>query len=271
MRVIHLRRRHVYLILSCTLVLAIIWQLYWLGQNLITAFKPVTDWGVSFGDAGVQPRGNVDSQTLAQYGAMYVGSAANKVLYLTFDAGYENGYTPSILDTLKKHNVKATFFLVGNFVQRNPELTKRMVQEGHIVGNHTFHHYNVNKISDPEDFKKELKDLEDLFYETTGVAMAKFYRPPEGKFNEQNLKTAQQFGYTTFFWSLAYLDWDNNNQPTREVALSKLLPRTHNGAIILLHCTSKTNSEILDALLTQWEDQGYKFGSLKDLAAALHP
>ncbi len=269
MRVIQLQRRHIYFMLSITLVLAILWQLYWLGQNLITVFKPSTDWGLSFGESGTQPRGNVDAKTLLTFQAMYVGGAADKILYLTFDAGYENGFTPSILDTLNKHKAKAAFFLVGNFVQRNPDLTKRIVKDGHIVGNHTYHHYNVSKITDPEEFKQELKDLEDLFYETTGVAMTKFYRPPEGKFSEQNLRMAQQLGYSTFFWSLAYMDWDNNNQPSHEVALNKLLPRTHNGAIVLLHCTSKTNAEILDALLTQWENQGYKFGSLNDLAVTL--
>ena len=269
MRVLHLRRRHAYLIVCFALILAIVWQVISLEQNLVMAFLPVTDWGVTFDNPGTQPRGNVDSKTLAQFGAIYVGNANEKVLYLTFDAGYDNGNTAAILDALKKHNVKATFFLVGNFILRNPDLTKRIVAEGHAVGNHTLHHYNVNKISDPELFKRELRDLEELFYETTGAQMSKFYRPPEGKFNEQNLKLAQQLGYTTFFWSLAYLDWDVNNQPSREVALNKLLPRTHNGAIILLHCTSKTNAEILDALLTQWEDQGYKFGQLSDLAATL--
>ena len=242
-----------------------------LGENLVLAFNPVTDWGVAFGDAGTQPRGNVDANTLAQFNAVFIGNPNDKVLYLTFDAGYENGYTDKLLDTLKNQQVHATFFLVGNFIQRNPDLTRRMAAEGHTVGNHTFHHYNVNKIYSPEDFKKELKDLEDLFYETTGTVMAKFYRPPEGKFNERNLTMAQEMGYTTFFWSLAYLDWDNNAQPSQQTAFSKLIPRTHNGAVVLLHCTSKTNSEILDGLITQWKHAGYTFGNLADLAKTIPP
>ena len=170
-----------------------------------------------------------------------------------------------VLDTLKAHNVTAAFFLVGNYIQRNADLVRRMAQEGHIVGNHTMHHYDMSKICDKEAFSKELKDLEDLYRETTGQELAKFYRPPQGIYSPDNLKMAQELGYKTVFWSLAYVDWNNDSQPTRAQAFAKLLPRTHCGAVVLLHSTSRTNAQILDELLTCWEKEGYRFGTLTEL------
>lgn len=224
-----------------------------------------TNWGLSFQEEGKTPVGNASTDFLKQYDAYYAGDPSKKVLYLTFDAGYENGYTPAILDALKKHNVKATFFVVGNYIETSPDLIKRMVAEGHIVGNHTYHHPDMSKISDMESFKKEINDLEQLYKETTGQEMQKFYRPPQGKYSESNLKQAQELGYKTIFWSLAYVDWYVDKQPTKEEAYSKLLPRIHPGAIVLLHSTSKTNAEILDELLGKWEAEGYTFGTLNDL------
>ena len=197
--------------------------------------------------------------------AVYAGDPSQKVLYLTFDAGYENGRTEQILDVLKKHEVKAAFFLVGNYIEKNEDLVRRMVGEGHIVGNHTMHHPDMSKLSDKAAFTKELTDLENLFRETTGKELPKFYRPPQGLYSEENLKMAQQLGYKTVFWSLAYADWNNGSQPTRDQAFSKLLPRTHNGAVVLLHSTAKTNAAILDELLTTWEQQGYRFETIDNL------
>ena len=165
---------------------------------------------------------------------------------------------------MKKHNVSATFFLVGNYLETNPELVKQMIAEGHTVGNHTFHHPDMSKISTKEAFEKEMLELESLYEEVTGEKMTKFYRPPQGKYNEENLKMANDLGYYTFFWSLAYVDWYENNQPTKQEAFDKLLTRIHPGAIVLLHSTSKTNAEILDELLTKWEEMGYSFRSLED-------
>ena len=142
--------------------------------------------------------------------------------YLTFDAGYENGYTEKILDVLKNHNTKATFFLVGNFLETSPELVKRMAEEGHIVGNHTMTHPDMSAISDMESFKKEIEGVENLYKEVTGKNLLKIYRPPQGKYSEDNLRMAQELGYKTIFWSLAYVDWYNDNQPTKEQAFDKL-------------------------------------------------
>ncbi len=222
-------------------------------------------WGLSFRTEGAPPVGTAGSAQLQQYDAAFLGDPAQKVIYLTFDAGYENGSTAKILDTLKKHQVPAAFFLVGNYVNQNADLVRRMVSEGHIVGNHTMHHPDMSKISNMASFQKELKELEDLYRETTGEEMPKYYRPPQGNYSEENLKMAKELGYKTVFWSLAYVDWNNDSQPTREYAFSKLLPRIHNGAVVLLHSTSSTNAEILDELLTKWKELGYTFGSIDEL------
>ena len=222
-------------------------------------------WGLSFRQEGLPPVGNAGSPQLARYGAAYLGDTTRRVLYLTFDAGYENGCTEKILDILKKHEVKAAFFLVGNYMEKNADLVRRMVAEGHIVGNHTLHHPDMQKITHRERFQQELTGLENLFLEITGKALPKYYRPPQGTYNEKNLQLAQELGYRTVFWSLAYVDWKNDDQPTAEAAFQKLLPRTHNGAIILLHSTSRTNAEILDTLLTKWKSAGYTFETLDQL------
>ena len=222
-------------------------------------------WGLSFRTEGQTPIGPASTQELAKYDAAYVGDTTQKMLYLTFDAGYENGSTEKILDVLKKHDVKAAFFLVGNYIEKNADLVRRMVEEGHIVGNHTMHHYDMSKLSDKAAFAKELTDLEELFKETTGKELPKYYRPPQGIYSKENLEMAQELGYQTVFWSLAYVDWNNDAQPTREEAFSKLLPRTHDGAVVLLHSTSATNAEILDELLTKWKEMGYTFASIDSL------
>ena len=222
-------------------------------------------WGLSFQTEGAAPIGPANSQTLGKYDAAFLGDTAKKVIYLTFDAGYENGCTAKILDALKAHNAPAAFFLVGNYVEKNADLVRRMVDEGHIVGNHTMHHHDMSKLSDKAAFSQELTELENIFKEVTGKELPKYYRPPQGIYSEENLKMAQEMGYKTVFWSLAYVDWLNQDQPTKEEAFKKLLGRTHNGAVVLLHSTSATNAEILDELLTKWEEQGYRFASIDEL------
>ena len=222
-------------------------------------------WGLSFREPGTSPVGSAGVDQLQKYDAAYLGNTTEKVIYLTFDAGYENGCTAQILDALKKHNVSATFFLVGNYLEKNPDLVRRMVAEGHTVGNHTMHHYDMSRISDPAAFQKELEDLEQLYEQTVGEPMQKYYRPPQGIYSEENLRQAKNLGYKTVFWSLAYVDWKNDDQPTAQAAFNKLLPRIHPGAVVLLHSTSKTNAAILDELLTRWEDMGYRFAPIQEL------
>lgn len=222
-------------------------------------------WGLGFGQEGQAPTGNATADELKSYNAYYIGNQDEKIIYLTFDAGYENGNTPVILDALKKHNVTATFFIVGNYMETSPDLVKRMIAEGHIVGNHTYHHPDASTIVSKEKFNQEVTKLADLYEEVIGQPMTKFYRPPQGKYSLENLKLAKEMGYSTFFWSLAYVDWYQDKQPTKEEAFSKLLKRIHPGAVVLLHSTSKTNAEILDELLTKWEEMGYTFKPLTDL------
>ncbi len=262
-----IRRRHVLTALAACIALTLcVLSVSRMHAGVSLAAAAVnTNWGLRFGEDGTTPVGNASADFLKQYNAMYTGDTSKKVIYLTFDAGYDNGYTASILDTLKKHEVPATFFVVGNFMETQPELIKRMAAEGHIVGNHTYSHPDMSAISTAAGFETELSKLEAKYKEITGSEMQKFYRPPQGKYSEQNLKMAHERGYKTFFWSLAYVDWYVDDQPTKEQAFAKLLPRIHPGAIVLLHSTSRTNCEILDELLTKWKEMGYTFGALSDL------
>ena len=242
----------------------------WIGfsnrdDGAVEAAASNDNWGLSFQEEGKTPVGNATPEFLKQYNAYFCGNSEDKKIYLTFDCGYENGYTPAILDALEKHNVKAAFFVVGNYLETSPDLVKRMVEEGHTVGNHTYHHPDMSQISDPASFQEEITSLEKKYQEITGLEMQKFYRPPQGKYSESNLKMAQELGYQTVFWSLAYVDWYVDQQPTQEEAYAKLLPRIHPGAVVLLHSTSKINAEILDDLLTKWEQEGYTFGTLNEL------
>ena len=225
------------------------------------------NWYFNPRNDGKQPEPIKEASFFSKYNSYYVGDPNEKVIYLTFDAGYENGNTSAILDALKKHQVPATFFVVGNFLSQNPDLIKRMEKEGHIIGNHTMTHPNMSKISTKEAFQKELSDVEAIYKEVTGKEMIKFYRPPQGIYSTLNLSMAKELGYHTFFWSLAYVDWYQDNQPDPQEAITKLTNRIHPGAIVLLHSTSSTNALILDELLSKWEQMGYSFHSLKELIA----
>lgn len=246
-------------------------------EQMTAGSTQAADWGLSFQTEGQPPVGNASAEELAKYNAYYCGNSAGgnskgknskeKVLYLTFDAGFENGCTGEILDVLKKEKVPAAFFLVGTYMKENGDLVKRMEKEGHIVGNHTMHHPDMSAITDEAALKEELAGVEKIYKEVTGKEMKKFYRPPQGKFSVSNLEQAKKLGYTTVFWSLAYVDWYVDKQPTREEALEKLLPRTHDGAVILLHSTSKTNAKILQELIGRWKDEGYTFKALTELGS----
>ena len=258
------------------------------------------NWGLSFQNEGSAPVANASWDYLAKFNAFYIDAeaaglstagaqaadpgskaaavpgaqttspgsalpATEKPIYLTFDAGFENGNTAPILDALKKHNAPAAFFLVGNFIEKNPDLVKLIVDEGHIVGNHTYSHPDMSAISDADSFKSEISKLENAYTTVTDKELPKFYRPPQGKYSESNLQMAKDLGYTTVFWSLAYVDWYQDKQPTEEAALKSLTSRIHPGAILLLHSTSSTNAKILDKLLTEYEKMGYTFHPLTDI------
>ena len=226
----------------------------------------VIHWGLRYEKPGETPIGNATDDYLEKFNACFHGKSQNneKILFLTFDAGYENGHTGKILNVLKENNVPASFFLVGNYLSRNPDLVKRMVNEGHIVANHTMSHADMSKKSS-ESFSSELKQFEELYKTIVGSEMKKFYRPPEGIFNESNLITANEMGYKTVLWSVTYADWDTKKQPSRKYAFEKLLPRLHDGAILLLHSTSSTNVEILSEFINECHKMGYRFKSLDEL------
>lgn len=202
-----------------------------------------------------------------KYGALYLGSPDEKVIYLTFDAGYTSEGLIKILDILKEESVPAAFFILPAVPEKNPELIKRMVDDGHIVGNHTASHRNMANITDKDEFLKELTDLEDICFKQTGCKLSKYYRPPEGSFSEENLKICKEYGYTPTFWSFAYADWDNHAQKDHEWAKKKILDNVHNGMVMLLHPNSSTNAAILKEIIQELKAQGYRFGTLDELKA----
>lgn len=222
-------------------------------------------WGIKRNDNHQQPEmPKAIRDILARYDAYWIGSPGEKVLYLTFDEGYENGYTPKILDILKANNVKAAFFVTGHYVKTQPELVKRMAAEGHIVGNHTMNHPSLPDISD-EEIKKELQPVEELFTKLTGKKM-KYLRPPKGEYSERTLAVTRQLGYYNIFWSLALVDWVPMPGGPQE-AYQSVMDNLHNGAVILLHAVSRDNTEALDRILKDARAQGYTFKTLDDLVA----
>ena len=238
------------------------------GVNVAHTETTPYNWYFTPNNTGTAPLLDANLKFTENYNSFYYDKSADendKVIYLTFDAGYENGNIEQILDTLDSHGAKGAFFVLDNLILRNTELVKRMADNGHAVCNHTCKHKDMTKCSSFDEFSAELTKLEDIFRENTGCELTKCYRPPEGKFSEQNLKWAQDMGYSTVFWSFAYADWDNNKQPDPDAATKKILDHTHNGMIILLHPTSATNAEILDTLLTEWENAGYRFGTMEEL------
>lgn len=217
-----------------------------------------------------QPTLDANMSFIEKYDGYYVDKKAtddNKVVYLTFDAGYENGNVEKILDTMKEENVTGAFFILNNLIERDPGLVLRMANEGHTVANHTSTHKDMTKIDDIELFRAELEGLNIKYKELTGKEMAHYYRPPEGRFDERGLGFAKALGYKTIFWSFAYADWDNAKQPSVEYAKKKIYDNLHNGAVILLHPTSKTNAEILGEVIRTLKSEGYRFGTLDELTA----
>ena len=200
----------------------------------------------------------------ALYNTYYLDPRRSAKIYLTFDEGYENGYTAQILDTLKEHNVKAAFFITGPYLAQEQELVDRMVNEGHIVGNHTLNHPNLHRLSDPQKIADELGNLNSVFFDRYGINM-KYMRPPEGEYSPRVLAVANSLGYKTIFWSFAYKDWDTSRQRGADYAFNQVTPYLHSGAILLLHAVSKDNAEALGRIITHAKEQGYEFASLDEL------
>lgn len=216
-----------------------------------------------------QPTLTKEQEIIHSYNAYFLDRSVNdvcekKIIYLTYDAGYENGNIEKTLDVLKMEDVPAAFFILDNILLKNSDLVTRMINEGHLVCNHTKNHRNLSHAT-KEEINNNLSALEVLFEEKTGQKMKKYFRFPEGRYSENSLKTVSELGYKTFFWSFAYEDWDNSKQMPPEKAMKKVLANTHNGAIFLFHPTSETNVKILPSLIKEWKNQGYSFGTLDDL------
>ena len=216
---------------------------------------------------GSKPQFPPEAETIEQYGAYYIDkktSGNDKTIYLTFDAGYENGNVKKILDILKEENVPGAFFLLDNIILKNTDLVLRMADEGHLVCNHTKNHKNLSTASSDE-ISRNLCALEKIYEEKTGREMSKYFRFPEGSYSIEALKCVNSLGYKTIFWSFAYDDWDNNRQMNREKAIKKVLENTHEGAVMLFHPTSDTNADIFSDLIREWKNMGYSFGTLDQL------
>ena len=210
-----------------------------------------------------------NAENLTECNCIYIDNESasgikDKTIYITFDAGYENGNVAKIADILRDEQITAAFFLLDNIILKNTDLINSLYNDGHLICNHTRNHKNLCK-SSREEIEKSLKSLEDVYRDTTGREMDKFFRFPEGKYSKEAISVVSDMGYTTVFWSFAYDDWDNKRQPTRERAISKVLDNTHPGAIMLFHPTSDTNAEIFPELIAAWKSMGYSFGSLYDI------
>lgn len=223
--------------------------------------KTVYMWYYLPNEEGEQPQPMEKAEYIKNYDVLYVGAPEEKVIYLTFDDCPDNDNIPIILDTLKKHSATGAFFMTETYIRRHPDVINRIVSEGSLVCNHTANHVLVTNLSF-EKFQAELKGVEDAYFEVTGKQLPKYFRPPQGQFNEVTLSYTEQLGYTTVFWSFRYTDWDVNNQISEQAAYNTIMNETHPGMIVLLHCQSKTNLKILDKIMTDWEAQGYIFETL---------
>lgn len=216
-----------------------------------------------------RPQISSEQQMIEKYDGYYIDKklsdeSQQKKIYITFDAGYENGNVEKILDILKEKRVPAAFFVLDHLILKNTELVKRMAGEGHLVCNHTKNHKDLTKCT-KEEIVKNVTDLEKIYEQKTGEKMAMYFRFPEGKYDESSLRCISELGYKTIFWSFGYADWDNENQPDLSKSYKKIIENTHNGEVILLHPTSSTNAELLPRLIDKWRDMGYSFGTLDEL------
>lgn len=220
-------------------------------------------WGIKRADNHEQPDlGSTNKKLIDENEGYALGNSEKKYIYLTFDEGYEAGYTPKILETLKNNNVKAAFFITAHYINTQEELVKQMIDEGHIVGNHTVNHKSMPDLSQKE-IEQEVMELHQVMNNKFGYEM-KYIRPPKGEFSERTLKNTNSLGYKTVMWSFAYEDWNEDKQPDETKSKEKILKNLHNGEIMLLHGNSKTNTNILDDIIKEAKNMGYEFKSLDE-------
>lgn len=237
------------------------------GKNTLKTNSNVSnqkiEWGIKRNNNNMQPDiGKLNKELIEKYNGIALGNNEEKNIYLTFDLGYEAGYTEKILDALKENNVQGTFFITAHYANTASDIVKRMIDEGHIIGNHTVNHKSMPSLSD-EELKKEVMDLHQVIYEKFGYEM-KYIRPPKGEFSERTLSLSEQLGYKTVMWSFAYVDWDEKKQPSCEEGIKKITENLHNGEVMLLHATSKTNADIMDHVIKKTREMGYEFKSIDD-------
>lgn len=236
-----------------------------MAANPFTVQAEAFHWGFKKATDGNPPSAGAElDQMLDEYGAIYKGKDDKKVVYLTFDNGYENGYTESILDTLKKEKAPATFFLTGHYVKSASDLVIRMVKDGHDIGNHSYDHPNMANISE-QQMEEEWKKLDEVLYSTAGVKRTIYARPPEGVFNRKLLQKGNDLGYRHIFWSVAFIDWHKDQPKGKDYAYNELMNQLHPGAVILMHTVSSDNAEALPDFIRDAKKQGYEFHSLDQL------
>jgi peptidoglycan-N-acetylmuramic acid deacetylase len=234
-------------------------------QQGVYSYEQKRCWGISRQPDGQTPRADPGAgDVLKKYGGKYLGDVTKNIIYLTFDEGYENGYTPKILDTLRDNNVKAAFFITGPYLNEHQDLVRRMVEEGHTVGNHTIHHPSLPE-KDDSQIEEEVLGLERAFNEKFGAKM-KFLRPPKGEYSERSLNITYKLGYCNLFWSFAYDDWHRDKIRGPEYAYKKVMSNLHNGEVMLLHAVSKDNADALDMIIKGVRASGYEFGNVEELA-----
>ena len=219
----------------------------------------------------LRPGFPADAESVSDNGGYYIDEALGddsevRRIYLTFDVGYENGNVSKILDVMRDENITGAFFILSNLLAKNPELVRRMRSEGHLVCNHTAHHKDLTAC-DRSTVERELCELADAYRDLIGEDMPPYFRFPEGKYTVDAVRTVNELGYKSIFWSFGYEDWDNSKQPSEDYAIKKILSNTHNGAVILLHPTSATNAAIMRTLIREWRNMGYSFGTLDELTA----
>lgn len=236
---------------------------------VVSFFQPTNDvaaygWGFKQSKEGKPPEFGIYEKIIDKYRTLYIGNTDEKEIYFTFDQGYEAGYTEKVLDVLKKYDVPATFFVTGHYVKEEPELIKRMVKDGHQIGNHSYHHKDFTKISKDEMYE-DIEKLDKAVEKITGEKQLVYLRPPKGTFNEKSLQWAEEKGYIHVFWSLAYKDWERDKTEGWKYSYDKMMQQVHPGAIVLLHTVSKDNAEALEHVIEKLQKEGYTFKDLDDL------
>lgn len=269
MNIRQIRRLGIVMVSITIVTIILLWTCGIFAPKAVSAPSPPTVsveymWYYIPAGHGQQPHPMEKAKFIKKHDVYYVGKPGRKVIYLTFDDCPEGNNIPAILDVLEAHHADAAFFMTEVFIRKHPDIIRRMVSDGYLICNHTSHHVAVTRLT-YEKFQAELKGVEDAYRSATGKEMPKYFRPPQGMFSDKSLTYTEQMGYTTIFWSFQYVDWQLDSQPSEQKAFSTIISETHPGAIILLHCQSRTNVKVLDKVLDEWEQEGYSFKSLDDL------